>query len=311
MSLNQTPNTFRALLGQEAKPLDHARMMALLDDMAIRYPFLSVAYIGESMMGKGIPVIMLGEGEKSIVYVGAQKGTEWMTSLLLLRMVGEYCELYQCRSQLFHYSMPYLFSSRTLYVIPMLNPDGVEYHLHGVQPEHVLYDRLLGMNEGSTDFSQWNANARGVDLTRNYNYQFACAKQAESEAEIGLGAPAGYSGQEPESEPETGHFCNYLRFHPKIHLLLELRAQEQGIAYLPHQNYIPRTGSIAEILSRTSGYPKYCMEESELYGDLIGWCEEELHIPAFRVGCGSGGVETAFSRYTRIREMLFMAPSLI
>lgn len=311
MSLNQIPNTFKSLLGQESSMLDHARMMEVLDDMAVRYPFLSIAYIGESMMGKGIPVILLGEGEKSIVYVGAQNGTEWMTTLLLLRMVGEYCELYQSKSRLFHYSMPYLFSSRTLYILPMLNPDGVDYHLHGVRANHILYERLLGMNHGSTDFSQWNANARGVDLTRNYNYCFTGCKRDEAVSEIGLGASAGYSGQAPESEPETGHFCNYLRFHPKIHLLLELRAEGKRITYPSPQNSVPRTGSIAEILARTSGYSKYCMKEADLCGDLIGWCGEELKIPALRIGCGIDGTQNAFSLYTRIRETLFTAPSLI
>ncbi len=313
-SKNFEINTQRAVLDYPY-PLDHRQMMRYIDIMIERYPFLSVSYIGESILGRGIPILALGEGEKSVLYVGAHHGMEWITSILLLRFINEYCELYKNNCKAFHLRLNYLFSSRTIYVVPMLNPDGVDYQINGVDNSHILYDRLLAMNGGSNDFSRWQANARGVDLNHNYNAGFAEYKKIEAELGILGGSPGKFSGEMPESEPEVGCLCNYIRYCQNLRMIMSFHTQGEEIYYTGCNRTAPRSRSIAEALSRISGYSLGIPEGGASYGGLTDWAIGALNLPSFTVECGKGEnplpPRDYFYIYTAIREMLFTAPTMI
>jgi g-D-glutamyl-meso-diaminopimelate peptidase len=95
----------------------------------------------------------------------------------------------------------------TLSVIPMLNPDGVEYQIHGVEENNPLRERLLEMNDGSEDFSAWQANARGVDLNHNYDAGFAEYKQLEKEQNIKKARPRDIAVSVPKANPRCRHYA--------------------------------------------------------------------------------------------------------
>ncbi len=295
--------------------LDHERMMRFLNTMTERHPFLSISYLGESMMGRAIPIIALGEGKKAVLYVGAHHGMEWVTSLVLLRFLREYCELYESKSRLFDLSIPYLFTSRTIYLVPMLNPDGVEYQIHGITQDHILYDRLLSMNGGSSDFSHWQANARGVDLNHNYNSGFAAYKKLEAEHGIFGGAPTRYSGESPESEPEVAHLCNFIRYNDSIKQVLTLHTQGEEIYCGNLEIPSAHTQELARKLAEWSGYRTAKAEGMAAYGGLSDWCAEELNLPAFTIECGKGKNPLPgrdfFNIYLRMRKLLFLTPTLV
>jgi g-D-glutamyl-meso-diaminopimelate peptidase len=77
----------------------------------------------------------------------------------------------------------------------MLNPDGVDLQIKGIEAGGILSERLLKMN-GREDFSHWQANARGVDLNHNYDAGFHEYKKLEKENDICAGATR-YSGEYP------------------------------------------------------------------------------------------------------------------
>ena len=297
-------------------PMDYALMMAYINEFSERYSFMSVTSIGESIMGRSIPMITLGEGKKSLLYVGAHHGMEWITTILLLRFINEYCELIKRSGRIYTYTLSYLFSTKTIYIIPMLNPDGVDYQINGVSEDNPLYDRLLAINGKSTDFSHWQANARGVDLNHNYNSGFMEYKKIERELGICQnGAPTRFSGMNPESEPEVASLCNFLRFDDNIKMVLSLHSQGEEIYYTCGDKIAPRSKTIAGALSRMSGYTLGSPEGTAAYGGLTDWCIDELNRPSFTVECGKGEnplpIKDYFKIYTQIREMLFMSPTFI
>ncbi len=306
-------NTGKNILGYDSA-MDHSLMMQYINEFSERYSFMSVSSIGESIMGRSIPLITLGEGAKSALYVGAHHGMEWITTVFLLRFINEYCELMKKGSRIFNCSLSQLFSTRTVYIIPMLNPDGVDYQINGVSEDNPLYDRLIKMNEGSLDFSRWQANARGVDLNHNYNCGFEEYKDIERELGIFEGARTRFSGNMPESEPESANLCNFLRFNDDIKMVLTFHTQGEEIYYTSGERTAPRSRTIASALSRMSGYTLSRPEGAAAYGGLTDWCISELERPSFTVECGRGEnplpLSDYFKIYADIREMLFMAPTL-
>lgn len=307
-------NTQKSILEFDS-PVDHKEMTVFLNTLSQRYSFLGITSLGESILGKSIPLVTLGEGKKAVLYVGAHHGMEWLTSALLLRFINELCEAYSRGGKLFGYSMNYLFATRTLYIVPMLNPDGVGYQINGVAEDNPIRERLIAMNGGSEDFSMWQANARGVDLNRNYNSRFSEYKKVEASLGILGGARAKYSGEMPESEEEVGALCNFLRFNQNIRAVLTFHSQGEEIYCTSNGRAAPRSRTVGAQLAKMSGY-RLCEPEAESsYCGLTDWCIDELNIPSFTVECGRGSnplpLDDLFLIYARLREMLFMTPSLI
>lgn len=305
--------TDKALL-DFAMPADYDTVSEFLDIFAERYDFISIQSIGETILGRRIQMVTLGDeaAPKSIMYVGTHHGMEWITTLFLLRFINEYCEYYKSGKQAFGINLGTLFVTRRICVIPMLNVDGAELQIHGVDEKNPLRERLERMSGG--DFSKWQANARGVDLNHNYNAGFAEYKKLEAERNIFAG-PTRFSGENPESEPETGALCNYIRFSDDLRMILTLHTQGEEIYYTSGGYAPPGAKQIAAQLGRLSGYAVSEPEGLASYGGLTDWFIKEFGRPSFTIECGKGENPLPESRYFNIyaglREMLFCAPLLI
>ncbi len=297
-------------------PLTWDRMMAYLNCFAERYPQLEFGTLGESVLGRAIPMITLGQGAKTILYVGSHHGMEWMTSILLLRFINEYAEALAEGRRIYNAHIPYLFKERRIIIIPMLNPDGVNYAIEGVSADNPLRARLERMNPAHPDYSHWQANARGVDLNHNYDAGFIEYKAIEKEHGILGGGPTRYSGECPESEPEVGYLCNFMRFNlTNIHSVITLHTQGEEIYYSSGTETCPRSQSMAKALSRLCGYRLSKPEGPACYGGLTDWCIRSLNIPSFTIECGKGEnplpLDEYFCVYAALRQMLFEAPLLL
>ena len=113
------------------RSLDYGLMMKYIDVFARRYPFLGITSLGQTAMGKSIPIITLGKGKQSVLYVGAQRGVEWLLSIILLRFINEYCELYKQKGRIYNNTLDYTYAEKSIHIVPMLNPDGVDFKLKG------------------------------------------------------------------------------------------------------------------------------------------------------------------------------------
>jgi len=307
-------DTGKALLTYDA-PITYERMLEYINIFAQRYPYFHVTYLGESMLGKSIPMITLGVGKKSVLYVGAHHGMEWITTAILLKFANEYCEMLESGGHIGHTSISYLNSSRSIQIIPMLNPDGVNYHIEGVKDDNPLKERLIRMNCGTEDFSHWQANARGVDLNHNYDAGFEDYLKTYETATLCGGAASKWCGDAPESEPESGLLANYARFNDNIGLYLSFHSQGEEIYY--GDKFCPPTENIriGQMLSRLSGYKLCRTEGSAVSGGFTDWVVKELKKPCYTIECGKGKnplpIDSVFEIYFKLRRMLFEAPMII
>ena len=105
---------------------NYLKMAKNLFTLSKVYPFLNIQVIGHSVLGKKIYAIRLGYGKKEVFYAGSFHANEWITSVLLMKFIEDYCTAYNNNSQLFDFSIRDLFSSTSIYIVPMVNPDGVD-----------------------------------------------------------------------------------------------------------------------------------------------------------------------------------------
>ena len=290
-------------------------MNELIEQFAEKYSFISINNLGNSIFGRHIPLVKLGDGKNKVVYIGSHHGSEWITSAILLRFINEYCELYKSRGKVEEIPIENLFQNMEIHIIPMLNPDGVELSVNGLDENNIMRERLLSMNGGSTNFIKWNANGRGVDLNHNYNCGFSEYKKLESEQGIPNGAPTRFSGEYPESEPEVGYLCNYLRFYGDFCGAITLHSQGEEI-YYKSGGYCPaESESIVRYFSRLSGYTPRQAEGLAAFGGFTDWFISEFDKPSFTFECGKGENPLPITAlpliYLKLRRILFEAPLIL
>ena len=105
-----------------------------------------------------------------------------------------------------------------LSIVHMVNPDGVNLVLNGLPSINPWNEKVIQINHGSTDFSGWKANIRGVDLNNQFpaNWEFEKGRKPKQPE------PRDYPGSAPLSEPESQamaaltrkrNFSRVLAFH--------------------------------------------------------------------------------------------------
>ena len=87
------------------------------------YPFLQTGSIGKSVLRKDIPFVRVGRGQKEVFYSASYHANEWITSILLLEFLYEYCAAIQNNSTIWNFNARRLFNSISIYIVPLVNPD--------------------------------------------------------------------------------------------------------------------------------------------------------------------------------------------
>ncbi|WP_128894736.1 M14 family metallopeptidase [Longirhabdus pacifica] len=260
----------------------YVEMMNDLQQLKSKYPFIDMTTIGKSVMQKDIPMVQIGNGTRNIHFNGSFHANEWITTLLLMKFIEDYAQAYQSKSKLYGYDVEKLFEDTMLFIVPMVNPDGVELVQEGVTPQHPYYDQLLEWNDGSLDFSQWKANIRGVDL--NDQYPANWEEEKERRGTLGPG-PRDYPGTAPLTEPEAIIIAR-LTENSNFQLIVALHTQGEEIYWNYRDLEPPISEEIAQKLSDVSGYKAVKLTGSDAgYKD---WFIQQYRRPGFTVEAGLG-----------------------
>lgn len=105
-----------------------------------KYPFLNVQTVGNSVLKKNIYVIKLGKGPNKVFYSASFHANEWITSVVMMKFIEDYCDAFISDSKLYNYSIRNLFNSSSIYIMPMVNPDGVDLvtnSINSISPAYI------------------------------------------------------------------------------------------------------------------------------------------------------------------------------
>ena len=194
------PETTKTFSNQKIVASDHQKysyteMKKDISQLTDKYHGLvSAEEIGESTDGRILYDVILGnpDAEKTILVVSALHAREYMTSLLSMSQIEYYLEQYN--NKIDGTKVADVLEEICIHYIPMANPDGVTISQYGISKieSASLQKKLKKLTKNST--ATWKANARGVDLNRNFPYDFKVRGKVGS---------AGYSGASANSEKET------------------------------------------------------------------------------------------------------------
>lgn len=257
-----------------------------------------VTVIGRSILGRDIHCYKIGTGERVITLVGSHSGRERVSVATLYGLIEFFDEKSTRGGTFCDVNIGILLQLFTFMIIPCPNPDGVEMCAAGIS-KTPLYERQMRMNGGSEDSFAWEANARGVDLNHNYGARFLEYKGAfEREEGISAGA-VGFSGEYPESEPESHGIANLLRTVAPCAVL----CLRDGGGVISAPSGEERCVRIAARLADAVGYRRECPPVRESYGSLSEYAGAALMIPSFSVRLSVGERSTLISLCDTVRRL--------
>lgn len=105
------------------------------------YPFLQIESIGESALGRDLTVIRIGRGTKQVFYNGSFHANEWITTPLLMKFIENFCISYVTNSEIYGYNPRNIFDTVSIYIAPMINPDGVDLVTGAIVPSSPAYQQ--------------------------------------------------------------------------------------------------------------------------------------------------------------------------
>ncbi|WP_276356407.1 M14 family metallopeptidase [Cohnella caldifontis] len=266
--------------------------------LAERYPFISAGTIGASWLGAPIYWLRIGEGAYRWHYNACCHANEWITAPLVVRFVDEYAQALLAGGSVGAKSAVSLYRKASLWVVPMLNPDGAELAQKGLAPTHPLCRELREWNGGSGDFADWKANARGVDL----NDQFPAHWEEErSRRQVSGPAPRDFGGYAPLSEPEAWALANWTRCMD-FDAVLSLHTQGEEIYWNYRGHEPPYAEEWAGRMAEAAGYRAVYLEGSDAgYKD---WFLQAFGRPGFTVEAGLGRNPLPLADFEAISERL-------
>ncbi|MBR5154939.1 MAG: M14 family metallocarboxypeptidase [Clostridia bacterium] len=252
------------------------------------FPETEVGTIGKSVWGKDLYYIKLGSGNLKVMYNGAHHGMEWITSAMLMKFAFDFLRSSKESKAFGGFNAKALARRATLYIVPMLNPDGVRLSALGLPNRLPIREkqRLLRMN-GSEDFTKWQANANGIDLNHNYDALWQKSKEMEAEYGIYSPGPTRFSGPRAESEPESHALAEFTRKHD-FALTIAFHSQGKVIYHGFMDKNPPRSYNIARAFTKISPYQLDSAEGIASFGGYKDWFVDKFNKPGYTVEVGLG-----------------------
>ncbi len=281
--LNKNKNNSLSILYKEYNiqgsffMFDYDELLKELEDLN---PIVTEKFsIGKTVMGRDIWCAKIGRGKKHIVINGAHHGLEYITSAFLISFIKKFSDCLIKNEQMFGFDVLPYFNQVSLYIVPMVNPDGVDIAVNGLDITNPWHRRLISL-VGIHSFQKvWQANANGVDLNHNYD--------ADWKMTVDFPSPTKYGGEYAFDQPETQHMANLLR-DVNCDLLLCFHSQGREIYYDFNGNQKDDSYELAQKMAQISGYTVQKPTGTASYGGCKDWFIKEFGRSGFTVEVGAG-----------------------
>lgn len=265
-------------------------MEYIIEGMAARYPFISVGSIGKSVMGKPIHSMVIGVGEKQAFYNASHHANEWITTPLVLKFAESYLKAYIDKTTILGRNAESLYNSTKLFLVPMVNPDGVDLVNGAFESKDKYYREAEAIARAYPTIrfpDGWKANIAGTDLNLNYPAGWERAKEIKFARGFTSPAPRDYVGTAPLSAPESRAVYDFTR---KNNFLLILAYHTQGqVIYWKYQDIEPPRGyEIGQALAQVSGYALDIVPDESSFAGYKDWFILDYNRPGYTVEAGLG-----------------------
>jgi hypothetical protein len=275
-------------------------MIIDMKELASHYPgLISYKEIGRSEYNRPIYAIKLGKGNANVFINGSHHAREWITTNLSMDMIDEYATAYTNGDYLGKYNVRDILNKTTMWFVPMVNPDGVTLQQYGLSKfPSADHWKLINMNEGSTDFKRWKANARGVDLNRQYDADWANIKN-----NTGKPSWSNYKGTAPVNQKESKTIVNFTnQINPEMAVAYHTSGEILYWNFHQTGSWYDRDHAYAKAIGNMTGYRLIYPGSNPSGGGFTDWFIIKYKRPGFtpELGNYAGNTHVPVSEYPAI-----------
>lgn len=212
-----------------------------------KFDYINSFSIGYSVLNVPLHTLKIGNGSKKIFICAGTHANEWITSLLLLKFIDDFCS---------SHINSFILENYTIYFLPVINPDGINLVTGYFPCQSFIYKKCHDISNKFPDIpfpNGWKANINAVDLNLQFPANWDVAKKTKYSLGFTCPAPRDFVGYAPLSEPESRALYNF-SLRSNFDLILTFHSQGEVI-YWKYDNFLPNNSyEIGKVLANYSGY---------------------------------------------------------
>ena len=266
------------------------------------YDFLKIFSIGKSVLNNEIYCLKFGVGKKEILYTAGIHANEWITSVLLIKFIQDLCNAFVSETKIYGYDAKFLYNNCSLYIIPMINPDGINLVNNFYPKDSEIYISALSIAKNFPDISfpsGWKSNINGVDLNSQLPANWEMGKKIKSNLGFNKPSPRDFAGKTPLSEPESQALYNFT-LNKNFSLCLCFHSQGEVIYWKYIDFSPPNSAEIAQEFSHVSGYELENTPYNSSFGGFRDWFIQNFNKPGFTIEVGKGENPLPINQFNKI-----------
>ena len=254
------------------------------------YPFCRTEVLTTTAFGRNVRTLVIGKGERHVIFSAAHHANEWITTPVLLKFVEELAEGIKTGGNIYGIPAKTIDQYVTIHTVPMVDPDGVDLVTGAIEPGSEEYELAQRMAEfyPSIPFPDgWKANLKGVDLNLQYPAGWLQAREIKFSQGFTRPGPRDYVGAAPLSQREARALAEYTEDIDPA-LVVAYHTQGQVIYWQFGDYFVPGARELAEEFARLSGY---AVEDTPLESSFAGykdWFIKYYRRPGFTIEVGMG-----------------------
>lgn len=237
-----------------------------------RYPdLIKLSSIGKSVEDRDLTLIEFGRGGTKIFVCATHHAREYITTTYVMYAIDRYANAYRTGSMWGKFNPKDILDNVTFCIVPMVNPDGVNLVINGVEmtkdPAKVKSMKIYESPQYGYD--AWKANINGVDLNWNYDKDWSETKTRNPRGS------AGFMGDAPGTEPETIAVSEYVDNNP---FEAYISVHTQGEIFYWAENKEDPT-YINELIKKETGFTEYTDDGTGIGGSFFDYVYRNFKKP--------------------------------
>ena len=250
------------------------------------YPFCRTEVIATTAYERPIRTLVLGTGPRKVLLSASHHANEWITTLVLLKYAEDLCAAFTAGEE----KARNILEGATVYMVPMVNPDGVDLVTGAIVPGSIPYEAAIRMAEGYPGIpfpDGWKANLLGVDLNLQYPAGWLRAREIKFSQGFTRPGPRDYVGRAPLNQLESRAMAGYTEFlDPDI--VIAFHSQGKLIFWQFDDIEVPGARELGEAMAAASGYTLSETPYNSSFAGYKDWFIQEFRKPGYTIEVGEG-----------------------